>query len=115
MGTEWENDYICTLLLMAVFNFFGDGEHRVFHYRPRYYNEVEDERKRRFGKVDGTAESEKSEGSYKPGDYIRGSMRDRRYQTSRSNANKAQKIIGIIGLILIAVILIYIAKFYSLL
>lgn len=98
---------------MAIFNMFDEGEHRVFHYRPRYYNETEEERKRKFGKVDGTAE--KDDDTYKPGDYIRGSLRDRRYYRSRSNASKAQKIIGIIGLILIALILIYIAKFYTLL
>lgn len=98
---------------MAIFNMFDEGEHRVFHYRPRYYNETEDERKRKFGKVDGTAG--KDDGDYKPGDYIRGSLRDRRYYRSRSNASKVQKIIGIIGLILIALILIYIAKFYTLL
>lgn len=100
---------------MAIFNMFDEGEHRVFHYRPRYYNETEAERKRKFGKVDGTADKEMQEGEYKPGDYVRGSLRDRRYYRSKSNASKAQKIIGIIGLILIFVILIYIAKFYTLL
>lgn len=100
---------------MAFFNFYGEGEHRRFHYRPRYYNEVEEERKRRFGKVDGTADKEKSDNSYKPGDYIRGSLRDGNYRRTRSETNKAQKIIGIVGLILIAIILIYIAKFYTLL
>ena len=100
---------------MALFNFFGDQEHRVFHYTPRYYNPAEEERKRRFGKVDGTADREKEEGTYKPGDYIRGSLRDGKYSTTRSHTNRAQRIIGIIGLVLVLVILFYFLKFYSLL
>ena len=41
---------------MALFNFFGDNEHRVFNYKPIYYDPAEEERKRRFGAVDGTME-----------------------------------------------------------
>ena len=32
---------------MGVFNFFGDNEHRVFNYKPIYYNPEEEERKRK--------------------------------------------------------------------
>ena len=89
---------------MGLFNFFGDQEHRVFHYTPRYYDEKAEERKRMFGKVDG---------SYQPGDYIRGSFRDG--SRTRSHTNRVQQIIGIVGLLLVVAILFYILKFYTLL
>ena len=34
---------------MGYFNFFGDNEHRVFNYKPIYYDPQEEERKRKFG------------------------------------------------------------------
>jgi len=91
---------------MGVFNFFGEQEHKVFDYKPVYYDKAEEERKQKFGKVDGT---------YTPGSYIKGSFRDGKYQRTRTSANRAQNIIGLVGLILVAVVLIYIAKFYTLL
>jgi len=100
---------------MGVFNIFGEQEHKVFDYKPVYYDKAEDERKQKFGKVDGSLDREKKEGVYTPGSYIKGSMRDGRYQRTRTSANKAQNIIGLVGLVLIAVVLIYIAKFYTLL
>ena len=38
---------------MAIFNFgfFGNQEHRVFNYKPRYYDPEEEERRRMFGDV----------------------------------------------------------------
>ena len=91
---------------MGFFNLFGDNEHRVFNYKPIYYNQEEDERRRKFGAVDGTLEKEKQEGTYVPGSYIKG---------SRTHMQKAQVIIGIVSMILIFVVLYFIAKFYSLL
>ena len=44
---------------MGFFNLFGDSEHRVFNYKPIYYNLEEDERRRKFGSVDGTLERRK--------------------------------------------------------
>ena len=41
---------------MGYFNFFGDNEHRVFNYKPIYYDPQEEERKRKFGAVDGSLE-----------------------------------------------------------
>lgn len=92
---------------MALFNWFGETEHRVFNYKPRYYDPKEEERKQRFSAVDGS--------KYEPGQYIRGSLRDGHYSRERSHTNKAQNIIGIIGLILVFLVLAQIAKFYSLL
>ena len=51
---------------MGFFNLFGDSEHRVFNYKPIYYNPEEDERRRKFGSVDGTLEKEKKDGTYVP-------------------------------------------------
>lgn len=92
---------------MGVFNFFGDGEHRVFNYKPIYYNKEEEERKRKFGAVDGSA--------YVPGSYIQGSLRDGGYQKTKSHMSKVQTIIGIVTLLLICAVLYFIAKFYSIL
>lgn len=100
---------------MGIFNWFGENEHRVFNYKPRYYDRAEEERKQKFSRVDGTFDKQKEEGTYVPGSYLRGSMRDGRYSRTRSHANKAQNIIGIIGLILVLLVLLYIAKFYTLL
>ena len=98
---------------MGLFNFFGDNEHRVFNYKPIYYDQEEDERRRRFGMIDGTMEKEKEEGSYVPGSYIKGAFRNG--SRTRTPLRRAQTIIGIISLLLIVVVLWYIAKFYTLL
>ncbi len=97
------------------FGFFGQQEHRVFNYRPRYYDPEAEERKRMFGDVDGSNEKAKQDGSYVPGSSIRGAWRDGRYQRTRATVSRTQTIISIISLLLIAVVLVYITKFYSLL
>ena len=100
---------------MGLFNFFGDNEHRVFNYKPIYYDKEKDELKRRFGAVDGSADKEKEAGTYVPGSYIKGSMRDGNYQTTRTHMKKAQTIIGIVTMVLVFAVLYLVAKFYSLL
>ena len=115
------NGYICKLTTentaMAIFNFgfFGNQEHRVFNYKPRYYDPEEEERRRMFGDVDGTNEKAKAEGKYVPGSSIRGAWRDGNYKRTRNTASRTQAIIGIITLLLIALVLIYITKIYGLL
>ena len=47
-----------------------------------------------------------------PGSYIKGSLRNGNYQRTRSNG-KAQRIISIVGLILFFVVLIMIARYFS--
>ncbi len=119
---------------MGIFNFFGDQEHKVFDYKPMYYDKDKEELRRKFGSVDGGASAGKGSAAgkgivagkadgggkegregYVPGSYIKGSMRGGNYQKTRSSSNRAQNIIGIIGLLLVAVVLFYIAKFYTLL
>ncbi|MBR6345817.1 MAG: hypothetical protein IKR69_00330 [Bacteroidales bacterium] len=100
-----------------AFNFglFGDQEHRVFRYRPRYYDPEAEERKAMFGAVDGTFDKERKEGKPAPGSSIRGAFRDGNYQRTRSSATRTQTIISIITLLLIVAVLYFIAKFYTLL
>jgi len=103
---------------MAIFNIFGEHEHKVFDYKPIYYDKKKDELKQKFGSVDGSKEQEikqqKEQGTYVPGSYLKGSLRDGNYQQRRTHSSKAQNIIGLVGLILIAISLFYIAKFYTL-
>lgn len=94
---------------------FGEQEHRVFNYKPIYYDKEKDELKQKFGMVDGTMDKEKEQGTYVPGSYIKGSMREGRYKSSKSTSGRAHNLIGLIGLLLVFAILFYIAKFYSLL
>ena len=100
---------------MALFNFFGENEHNVFDYKPIYYDKDEEERRRMFDAVDGSADKKAAEGTYAPGSYIKGSLRGGNYQKSRSHLRRTQSIIGIISLVLIFVVLYFIAKFYTLL
>lgn len=94
---------------------FGSQEHRVFNYKPIFYDPEKEELKKKFGEVDGSVDKEMSGEDYVPGSRIRGSMRDGGYWASRRTTGKAHNIIGIVGLILVMVILIYIAKFYMML
>ena len=102
---------------MAQFGLFGDQEHRVFNYKPRYYDPEKEARKQMFGKVDGTLDKESKDpetGEYVPGTYIHGAFRNGGYARKRGGS-RAQSIIGIVSLVLIVVVLIFIAKLYPLL
>lgn len=92
--------------VMAFFNFFGEGEHRVLKYKPMYYDPNASENAE-------TGEKGKKKGAYVPGAYIKESMGEG--PVRKSHMNRVTKLIGICSLLLIAVILFYIAKFYSLL
>ena len=102
---------------MAFFNFgfFGNQEHMVFNYKPRYYDPEKEARKAMFGDVDGTNDKAREEGTYVPGASIRGAFRNGNYKRTRGTTNRVQAIIGFVTLLLIVVVLIYITKFYSLL
>ena len=100
---------------MGMFSLFGESEHRVFNYKPIYYDPEKEELRKKFGAVDGSIDKEKKEGTYVPGSFIKGSLRDGAYSRTRSHMGKTQTIIGIITAILIVVVLIFIAKFYALL
>lgn len=116
---------------MGMFSFFGDGEHRVFNYKPVYYDPEKEERRRRFGRVDGTLKREAEEAaakaagpagkdaadkapasSYVPGSYVKGAFKDGNYRSVRGHATRIQTIIGIITMLLVFAVLYMIAKFY---
>lgn len=99
---------------MGIFNFFGEQEHKVFDYKPIYFDKEKEERKRMFGHVDGSIDAGGKD-SYVPGSYIKGAFRDGNYQRTRSHSGKLSNIIGLVALLLIAALLFGIAKFYSLL
>ena len=90
------------------FGFFGTPEHRVFNYKPRYYDEEKDELRKKFGKVDGSLVGKDKE--YVPGSYLKGSFRDGNYQRQKSEGSRMQKLIGMVALLLAIVALIFIAK-----
>lgn len=112
------------------FSLFGENEHRQFNYKPRYYDVEKEERRRFFGEhpeieelgdedikeaQDQAAKDAAQDSQHKPGRYISGSFRDGNYQRTRKDTSKTQKIIGIVSLVLIFVVFIYIAKFYTIL
>ena len=98
---------------MGIFNWFGEQEHNTFDYKPIYYDKEKDELRKRFGEVDGSAD--RKDEPYVPGSYIKGSLRDGNYQKSVRAGSKAQNIIGLVGLVLVIVALMYIAKFFTIL
>ena len=77
---------------MAIFNFFGETEHRTYNHKPIYYDAEKEKRRQYFGAVDG---SDKKEG-YVPGTYVRGAFRDGAYKRTTAPMKKVQTIIGII-------------------
>ncbi|MBO4625509.1 MAG: hypothetical protein J5646_08505 [Bacteroidales bacterium] len=97
------------------FGFFGNQPHRVFNYKPRYYDPEEEKRRQMFGDVDGTNEKARESGEYVPGSSLRGAFRNGNYQRTRSSMGKAHTIITLVTLVLIVVVLIYMAKFFEML
>ena len=100
------------------FNFFGEQRHREFNYKPRYYDVEEEERRRLFGKVDGSAgrgDAGDKPAEYHPGQYVQGAFRDGNYQKDKSvRGGSLHRIIGIITLVLVFAVLYFFAKFYML-
>ena len=91
---------------MFNFSFFGDQERRSYNYQPRFYDPEKD----RFRK------NEKKEGEeYIPGEYIIKSFSDRSFRKTKSGATRAQNIIGIIGLFLLAAVIFMMIRIYAIL
>lgn len=94
---------------MAIFNFFGETEHRTYHHKPIYYDEEKEKRRQYFGAVDGSAKKE----GYVPGSYIRGSLRDGAYKRTSDNRMKTvQTIIGIVTMVLVVAVIFFFLKLY---
>ncbi len=98
---------------MGLFNigFFGTSEHRVFKYRPRYYDEQKEALRQKFGHVDGSMDNKET---YVPGSYIRGSFRNANVHRSHEKG-KLQKILGLVSLILVFVMLMLFVKYFQVL
>lgn len=96
---------------MGVFNWFGEHDHKVFNYKPIYLDKEKEELRQKFGDVDGSKKKE----PYVPGSIIKGSLRDGNYCKRRTSASKAQNIIGLVGLLLVVITLLFIAKFFTIL
>lgn len=94
------------------FGFFGTQEHKVFNYRPRYYDPKKEELRRKFGDVDGTNASKKE--NYVPGAYIKGSLKGGEYKKTKV-VGKNQSIIGAVSLLLFFVALMLFARYFSML
>lgn len=92
---------------MALFNFFGISEHRVFNRKPIYYDAEKERRRQRAAEL-----KEEKEEKHAPGSNIRGSLRGGAYKKTRNPMKTVQTIIGIITLLLIAAILFLILKLY---
>ena len=100
---------------MGMFNWFGEQEHNTFDYKPIYYDKEKEELKKKFGKVDGSLGKGDEKTPYVPGSYLKGSFRDGNYQKSVRAGNKAQNIIGLVGLLLVFIVILYIVKFFTIL
>jgi len=92
------------------FSFFGTNEHRVFNYKPRYFNHEEEQRRKTFGTVDNSSKKE----TYVPGSLLKGSFTGQDAQLHRGNT-KGQKFIGMLALILAFAIIFLIVKMWPLL
>ena len=95
------------------FGFFGNQEHRVFNYKPRYYDPEEEKRRQLFGDVDGSNDAARE--NYTPGSSLRGAFRNGNYQKTRSSMGKVHGIITLVTLLLIVAVLIFMTKFFELL
>ena len=120
VAKELKNRYFCKLkriIMASLFNFgfFGNQPHRVFNYKPRYYDPEEEARKAMFGDADGTNEQARKDGSYVPGSSLRGAFRNGNYMKTRTEMKAVHTVITIVTLILIVAVLIFMAKFFELL
>jgi len=104
------------------FGFFGTPQHRQFNYKPVYYDPEKEARQERIkraqelAKAEGDAAKEsmqEEEKPYVPGQYVKGSITNRAYRVERG-ANKTQKILGAVALVLAFAVIFLIAKYYPL-
>ena len=90
------------------FSFFGKQEVRRFNYRPRFYDPEAEERRQKYG--DFTKPKEE----YRPGSYIKGSLRDGNYQRTHDVARN-QKAIGVVMTLLLFAVVYLIYKYFPIL
>lgn len=81
------------------FNLFNTPKHKVFNYQPVYY----DERKEALKDKIAAAEREKN-GTYVPGESIKGAFAKPRFQVKRSSG-MVEKIMRILTIVTFAIIM----------
>ena len=88
-------------------SFFRTPKHRVFNYRPLYYDERKEDLKER---IENAQNWEK--GEYVPGKSIRGSFGKIKYDVKRSdNSSKLRRILTLIALVMFMLALLYFSQF----
>ncbi len=98
---------------MGLFNFFGDNEHKVFDYKPIYYDKVKEERKERYERIrtemNMAEESEKTVQRDFEKD-IRGSFR--KAVPGGSSREKMQKFSRIMIIVCVAMLLVVLFMYF---
>jgi len=92
------------------FNFFGKQEVRKFNYRPRFYDPEAEERRKKYGDFTKPRET----GSYVPGKYVKGSLRDGNYSRTEE-VGKNQKVIGMVTIALLFAVVYLIYRYFPIL
>lgn len=92
-------------------SFFNTPTHRVFNYRPRYYDETKEhikELEEKYGKTDGTEQEKKR---YIPGAAIQSAYRNGLQGERRGSGNgKLKKIIILLSLLAAMIAAYYLAQ-----
>lgn len=92
------------------FNFFGTQEIRKFSYKPRFYDQEKEERRRKFG--DHSASAQKK--AYVPGSHVKGALRDGNYARTK-DASESHKLLGMVTMVLLFLVIYLIYKYFPLL
>ena len=91
------------------FNFFGTQEVRKFSYKPRFYDQEAEERRKKYGDF-----TKPKDEKYVPGQHVKGSFRDGNYQRMK-DVSKNQKTIGMITMVLLCAVVYLIFKYFPIL
>lgn len=99
---------------MGMLNFFNTPEHKVFTFKPRYYDPEKEKieqaraRMRMEENIDGTEASAAEKREYKPGEYIRGSFSRPFFEQKKSDTS-TKGLRGVIWVfsLLLAILIVY--------
>ena len=92
------------------FAFFKEPSHKVFNYKPRFYDPAKEELERKIDEAE-----RQSRGEYVPGAAIRGSFQRMRMESKRSRAvSPAKRILTLITIAIILLALFYFSEYMGL-
>lgn len=99
------------------FNLFTTTQqHRVFNYRPVYYDPEKEQFREKLRKKAAERELEESaqepSKDYVPGSIIQGSFRDGAYRTRKTEGGTLVRIFKYLALVAVAGLLYYFAKYF---